>query len=129
MTENTIWLPAASGIQLGSSEVHIWRASLVVDSTVRDRLCAVLSTAEQERAARFSFARDRNRYAVARGILRQLLGGYLREAPQDVVSGPSLMESLLSQRLPEFPACVSTSRIRTSSPFSLFASIMNSEST
>ena len=85
MSENTIWLPAAAGLQLGPNEVHIWRASLDVDSTVRERLSAVLSTAEQERAARFAFARDRNRYAVARAILRQLLGGYLREPPQDVV--------------------------------------------
>jgi 4'-phosphopantetheinyl transferase len=85
MTENSSWLPAAAGLPLDSNEVHIWRASLDVDSTVRDRLCAVLSAAEQERAARFAFARDRDRYAVARAILRQLLGGYLRERPQDVV--------------------------------------------
>ena len=51
---------------------------------VRERLSAVLSKAEQERVARFAFARDRNRYAVARGILRQLLGGYLGEPSQDV---------------------------------------------
>ena len=85
MSENTIWLPAASGIQLRSNEVHVWRASLDVDSTVRERLSAVLSAAEQERAARFAFARDRDRFSVARAILRQLLGGYLREPPQDVV--------------------------------------------
>jgi 4'-phosphopantetheinyl transferase len=84
MTQNTPWVPAAAGLQLGSNEVHIWRASLDVDSTVRERLSAVLSTAEQERMARFAFARDRNRYAVARAILRQLLGGCLREPPQDV---------------------------------------------
>jgi 4'-phosphopantetheinyl transferase len=84
MTQNTIWLPAAAGIQLGSNEVHIWRASLDVNPALRDRLSAVLSTAEQERAARFAFARDRNRFAVARAILRQLLGEYLGEPPQDV---------------------------------------------
>jgi 4'-phosphopantetheinyl transferase len=38
-------------------------------------------------AARFAFARDRNRYTVARAILRQLLGGYLGEPPQNVVLG------------------------------------------
>jgi phosphopantetheinyl transferase len=40
----------------------------------------------QERAARFAFAGDRNRYTEARAILRQLLGGYLGE-PQNVVLG------------------------------------------
>jgi 4'-phosphopantetheinyl transferase len=84
MTENTIWLPAAAGLRLGSNEVHVWRASLDVNSPVRDRLSVVLSTAEQERAARFAFTRDCNRFAVARAILRQLLGGYLGEPPQDV---------------------------------------------
>ena len=85
MSENTIWLPAAAGLQLGPNKVHIWRACLDVDSAVRERLSAVLSTAEQERAARFAFAKDRNRFAVARAILRQLLGRYLDEPPQDVV--------------------------------------------
>ena len=87
MTENTIWLPGAAELQLGSTEVHVWCASLDVDSTVRDRLAAVLSPAEQERAARFAFGRDRNRYTVARAILRQLLGGILVSRPKNVVLG------------------------------------------
>jgi 4'-phosphopantetheinyl transferase len=85
MTENTIWLPAGAGLRLGSNEVHVWRASLDVNSAVRERLSAFLSNAEQERVARFAFARDRNRFAVARAILRQLLGGYLGEPPQNLV--------------------------------------------
>ena len=85
MTENTLRLPGAAGLQLDSNEVHVWRASLDVDPTVRERLSAVLSAAEQERAARFAFSRDRNRFAVARAILRHLLGAYLSEPPQDVV--------------------------------------------
>ena len=85
MTENTLWLPAAAGPQLGSNKVDVWRASLDVDSAVREHLSGFLSAAEQERVARFAFARDRNRFAVARAILRQLLGGYLGEPPQDVV--------------------------------------------
>jgi 4'-phosphopantetheinyl transferase len=87
MAEKTTWSSATAGIQLSSNEVHIWRACLDVDSSVRKRLSAVLSTAEQERDARFAFARDRNRFAVARAILRQLLGlgGYLGEPPGNVV--------------------------------------------
>jgi 4'-phosphopantetheinyl transferase len=87
MSETVPWCRITAGVELSSNEVHIWRASLDVDSTVRERLSAVLSTAEQERAARFAFARDRNRYTVARAILRQLLGGYLGEPPQNVVLG------------------------------------------
>lgn len=59
MTENTIWPPAAAGLRLVSNEVHVWRASLDVNSPVRDCLSVVLSTAEQERAARFDGAQQK----------------------------------------------------------------------
>jgi len=85
MTENTIWHPAAAGLQLGSNEVHVWRSTLDVDAAVQERLSELLSSAERERAARFIFERDRSRFTVARGILRHLLGRYLGEPPQDVV--------------------------------------------
>jgi hypothetical protein len=64
MTWNTIWLPAGAGLQLGSNEVHIWRAFLDIDSTVGERLSAFPSSSEQERAARFAFAGDRDRFTV-----------------------------------------------------------------
>ena len=125
MTENTIWLPAAAGLQLGSNEVHVWRASLDVDSAVQERLSVLLSSAEQERAARFAFARDRNRFTVARAILRQLLGGYLREPPQDVV-----LETLAYGK----PIVAATSRIPSlrfnlshSHQFALFAFCLERE--
>jgi 4'-phosphopantetheinyl transferase len=85
LTENATWSPATAGIPLGSNEVHMWRAFLDVPSDVRERLSAFLSPDELGRAARFKFARDRDRFAVARGILRQLLGGYLGERPQNVL--------------------------------------------
>jgi len=85
MTEEAIWSVASAGLQLSSNEVHIWRAFLDVDSTVRERFSTFLSRGEQERAARFAFAKDRDRFAMARAILRQLLGGYLSKPPQDVL--------------------------------------------
>ncbi len=126
MTNNiTVWLPAAAGLQLGSNELHIWQTSLDLDSTVRERLSAVLSSAEQERAARFAFAKDRNRFTVARAILRQLLGGYLREPPQDVV-----LDSLPDGK----PILTATARIPSlrfnlshSHEFALFAFCLNHE--
>lgn len=125
MTENTIWLPAVAGPQLGSNEVHVWRAYLDVDSAAQERLSVLLSSAEQERAARFAFARDRNRFAVARAILRRLLGGYLREPPQDVV-----LENLAYGK----PIVAATSRIPSlrfnlshSHQFALFAFCLEHE--
>jgi 4'-phosphopantetheinyl transferase len=85
MNESATWSPATLGIQLGPNEVHIWRARLDVDPTVRERLSDLLSLREQERVARFSFVRDRDHFVVCRAILRQILGGYLGKAPQDVL--------------------------------------------
>jgi 4'-phosphopantetheinyl transferase len=48
------------------------------------RLGALLDDVERARAARFRFDRDRRRYIVRHGRLRQLLGGYLGCAPARV---------------------------------------------
>jgi 4'-phosphopantetheinyl transferase len=39
---------------------------------------------ERSRAARFYFSRDRDRFVVARGVLRALLGRYLNRAPESL---------------------------------------------
>jgi 4'-phosphopantetheinyl transferase len=46
-----------------------------------EKLSATFSTEERERAARFKFDHLRNRYMAGRGILRELLGRYLRRDP------------------------------------------------
>src|SRR5262249_53787008 len=64
-------------------EVHVWRASLDIPSICIHRLEKTLAVDEHERAARFYFLRDRLRFIVARGLLRAILGRYLRiEPPQ-----------------------------------------------
>jgi 4'-phosphopantetheinyl transferase len=85
MTEKDSWFPATAGVQLSTKDVHVWRASLDVNADVRERLSSLLSPGEQERAARFAFTKDRNRFTVARAIIRQLLAGYLSELPQNVL--------------------------------------------
>jgi 4'-phosphopantetheinyl transferase len=53
-------------------------------------LVPLLSDVERERASRFAFERDRRRFVLARGRLRQLLGVRLDVAPDSVrlVCGP-----------------------------------------
>lgn len=65
--------------------VVVIRASLSVPPQVLARLRAHLSPGELERAARFRFRRDADRYAAARGILRTILARHLRAHPADVV--------------------------------------------
>ena len=71
------WPLAPETLALFSDEVHVWRASLDLPSAWRSRLQQTLSPDELERAKRFRFERDRRRYVVRRGMLRDILGRYL----------------------------------------------------
>ena len=79
-----VWTPAPASLQLGADEVHVWRASLDCDLPVLARLEATLSPDETVRANRFFLLTDRNHFVVARGILRELLGAYLRSSPANL---------------------------------------------
>lgn len=65
-----------------ASEVHVWRAALDVPLNRLRRLCDLLSEDERARAERFRFPLHRNRFAVARGLLREILGTYSGDPPQ-----------------------------------------------
>ena len=71
--------PLANGIDDG--EVHVWRARLDRAHGDVERLAALLSADERDRAARFKFERDRGRYVVGRGLLRTLLASYVGCSP------------------------------------------------
>jgi 4'-phosphopantetheinyl transferase len=62
-------------LTLSKDEVHVWHAAL--DDHLAERLKLILSEDEISRANRFHFAKDRNHYIVARGLLRRLLAAYL----------------------------------------------------
>lgn len=71
-----------SGPALGS--IHVWWADLAPRKSEIDRLHALLSASEQDRAARFRTADSHRRFVTARGFLRMLLGRYLTEDPAEV---------------------------------------------
>lgn len=85
MPHSTNWSSAPNTLQLESDIIHLWRARLDCASTELHFLEASLSQDEKARAARFVFPRDRHRFIAARGILRAILGQYLRRAPADFV--------------------------------------------
>ena len=70
--------------QLASGEVHTWCASLDIPSDTSARLYATLTPGERQRSARFQCDHHRQRFIVARGVLRELLGRYLQTDPGDV---------------------------------------------
>ncbi|MCB0191362.1 MAG: 4'-phosphopantetheinyl transferase superfamily protein [Anaerolineae bacterium] len=69
---------------LARDQVHLWRVWLEASEADRHELAQVLSSSERERAARFHFARDRERFIVGRGALRVILAGYLHIRPNQV---------------------------------------------
>jgi len=72
---------SAGSFQLTPDEVHSWCASLDVPPETSARLYATLTPDERTRSARFQFERDQQRFIVARGVLRDLLGRYLQIQP------------------------------------------------
>jgi len=75
------WEPVPEPLALRSDEVHVWRAALEPRSAPLESLWQTLTPDECARADRFHFAHDRERFIVARGLLRAILGRYLREEP------------------------------------------------
>jgi 4'-phosphopantetheinyl transferase len=69
---------------LPNGELHIWQSRLDTLANELAGLAQLLSLDERERAARFRFERDRRRFVVGRGILRNILGNYLERAPEEL---------------------------------------------
>ena len=59
----------------------MWFASLGAPDSLVEQCRRILSPDEQDRADRFHFTRDRNRFVVGRAFLRELLGEYTGDAP------------------------------------------------
>ncbi len=69
---------------LSSGEVHVWGASLVQPASVLRQLREVLDEEEKRRADRFKFEKGQRQFTVGRGLLRLLLGKYLRTDPAGI---------------------------------------------
>ena len=79
-----IWREPPYQPMLGRDRVHVWRASLDLPTAKIKQLATLLSTDETARADRFHFLEHKRRFIVARGILRQLLGNYLKISPNKI---------------------------------------------
>jgi len=83
-TEGLQWHHSVPGKLINSNEVHVWRVLLDVTPVEFEILLGFLSVDELTRAGRFHFERDQKRFIVARGILRKILGHYLKKNPDDI---------------------------------------------
>ncbi len=86
--ETLPWQPAPEGLELPAAGCHVWR--LAIGSMPAPAALGVLDAAEQQRAARFVFERDRVRYLAAHVGLRHILARYLGTAPAGVAFAEGL---------------------------------------
>jgi 4'-phosphopantetheinyl transferase len=69
---------------LEPGRIHLWAAAI---NEFRDRaqnLERVLSPAERLRAEKFKFVGNRGRFVIRRGLLRLILGRYLKKPPAEI---------------------------------------------
>ena len=69
---------------LQTNEIHCYFANFNKISKKVENYKAMLSKEEIERADKFKFLIDKNRFIVSRGILRKLSGHYLNQDPREV---------------------------------------------
>lgn len=100
------WHSAPSAeVRVRDDEIHLWSASLDDGHGALSRFYALLSPDERLRASRFHASRDRDRFVVCRGILRELLARYLRRDPSAIefaygrFGKPQLAEPVANDRL------------------------------
>lgn len=79
-----MWLNPPDILTLSDEEAHIWRADLELDECFQSSLLQLLSPDEKNRAHKFRFAKDRRNFIAARGILRTLIGKYLKLKPAEI---------------------------------------------
>lgn len=79
-----IWVSPPEKQRSGAQDIHVWAAGLDQPLEHISAFKVTLAPDEMERAARFHFERDRNRFIAGRGILREILGSYLETGPSQL---------------------------------------------
>lgn len=74
--------PPQKKLELSANNIHIWSKNLKSFPSEIEKISTILSSEEIERANKFHFERDRNRFIIARGTLRKILSRYLNIEPK-----------------------------------------------
>ena len=82
--KNYEWLIPAKAPELNKNEIHIWRTYLNFPGQSMDLFYSTLCHDEKSKANRFRFEKDRKRFIVTRGLLRETLGRYLGIEPKEL---------------------------------------------
>jgi len=80
-----MWTQPPANLDLQPQHVDVWRVSLNVEPDSVKQMESTLSADETERASRFQFDKDKHRFLVARGSLRDVLSRYLGCQPNQPI--------------------------------------------
>ncbi len=92
-------------LKLAGNDAFVFGTELDVAKPRMTQLARTLSPDEIERALRFHFEKDRNRFVTGRGLLREALGWLLEADPASIVFSygergkPQLADSINGQFL------------------------------
>ena len=78
------WCQPFEHVSLGKNKVDLWLTNISQPAPVLSRLYEILSPQEREKADRQVAPALQDRFIVARGLLRVLVGRYLGEAPETI---------------------------------------------
>src|SRR6476620_6638436 len=81
------WPWRTSDLGMKDTAAHVWAACLDVSESELTNFASVLSPNEKARAERFRFEIHRNRFIAGRGLLRTILGMYLKIQPDRIQFG------------------------------------------
>lgn len=82
--QQDIWQQTSVHPSLKDGEIHVWRVNLDKESSSVQMLFETLSADEKQKAGKYRFEKDRSHFVVARGSLRNILGGYLNMSPPQI---------------------------------------------
>jgi 4'-phosphopantetheinyl transferase len=78
------WLTPPDPPVINDEEVHVWRIDHSDFVPLYPELVSLLSADERQRLERYHFVKDRNRFAIGRGILRRILAHYSGAKPSEL---------------------------------------------
>lgn len=78
------WQPRYKELLINTNELHIWRSILPPTLNQLNSYWQILASDEKTRANQFRFERDKIRYIVGRGILRELIARYIKNSPKTI---------------------------------------------
>lgn len=79
------WEAPPPSLSLPPDEVQVWAIPLDQSPLMVSAMVRWLSPVERTRAGRFHSLEDCKHYVIAHGVLREVLGRYLKHAPSDVL--------------------------------------------